>query len=868
VTVAAGTRLGPYEILAAIGAGGMGEVYKARDTRLDRTVAIKILPTSLAADPQFRDRFDREARTISQLDHPHICALYDVGEQDGTSFLVMQYLEGETLEARLKKGALPLDQAIRYAIQIADALATAHKAGIVHRDLKPGNIMLTKSGAKLLDFGLAKTGAGVVAAAGLSMMPTTPPNLTAQGTILGTLHYMAPEQLEGQEADARTDIFAFGAVLYEMLTGQRAFDGKGHASLISAIISSNPPPISASQPLTPPVLDRVVKKSLAKDRDARWQTARDLHDELTWIAAERAQPSGVSASSSVVVLAPSTRWRLAVAIGAAIIVAFAVGVLVARPSRTKQAIAATFLTKTFDRKTITNARFMPDGQTIVYSAAPRVGGTPELFVIRPDSEAPQPLAVSRVQLLAVSSKSELAIITDQAIGQRHISGTLARMTLGSAPRSMLEHVREADWSPDGTALAIVHDLRNGRDRLEYPVGAALHEASGQLSDPRVSPDGSRVAFFEHPYPGDDRGWVKVADRSGHVTTLAGEYEGMEGLAWTPDGATILFSATKGGASDLQVMAVPASGRTTAEMALGTPGRFTVYDTTRDGRWLASRDDFQVGVRVRVSGQPGDRDLSWLGSSSFADLSADGEWLLLTDFGWRTGTNYGVVLRRTDGSTTVRLGEGNAQKLSPDGKWALAIISTPPELVIYPTGPGELRRFNRGTVERYQSAEWFSDGRRVLACGAEASRAPRCYVQDVSGSPATPVTPEGVVGRLTPDSRALLLTMPDGTFQLSAIAGGPPQRVDGLRPEDVVIGWSRDSRSMFVQGRADSATVERVDLATGRRTVVEHVVAKGAGLGPADGILVTRWVDEGRSVAYDYLTGGSTLFVVSGATKPR
>ena len=320
---------------------------------------------------------------------------------------------------------------------------------------------------------------------------------------------MAPEQLEGHEADVRTDIFAFGAVVYEMVTGKKAFEGKGHASLISAIMSSNPPPISASQPLTPPVLDRVVKKSLAKDPDARWQTARDLHDELTWIAMARAQASGMSLeavsgsspSSSVVVPAPSRRWRLAVAIGAAIISGFAVGVLVARPSRTKPASAATFLAKTFDRKTITNARFMPDGQTIVYSAAPRVGGTPELFVIRPDSEAPQPLAVSRVQLLAVSSKSELAIITDQAIGQRHISGTLARMTLGSAPRSMLEHVREADWSPDGTALAIVHDLRNGRDRLQYPVGAALHEASGQLSDPRVSPDGSRVAFFEHPYPG-------------------------------------------------------------------------------------------------------------------------------------------------------------------------------------------------------------------------------------------------------------------------------------------------------------------------------------------------------------------------------
>jgi Tol biopolymer transport system component len=279
-----GSRLGPYEIVAPLGAGGMGEVYKARDTRLDRIVAIKVLHGRLSSDPQFRDRFDREARAISALDHPHICALYDVGEQDGTSFLVMQYLEGGTLQDRLAKGALPLDQALQYAIQIADALVAAHRAGIVHRDLKPGNVMLTKSGAKLLDFGLARATGPVVAGPGLSMLPTTPPNLTAQGTILGTFQYMAPEQLEGQEADTRTDIFAFGAVVYEMLTGKKAFEGKSQASLIGAIMHAEPPAISTLQPLTPPVLDRVVRRSLAKDPDDRWQTARDLLDELKWVA--------------------------------------------------------------------------------------------------------------------------------------------------------------------------------------------------------------------------------------------------------------------------------------------------------------------------------------------------------------------------------------------------------------------------------------------------------------------------------------------------------------------------------------------------------------------------------------------------------
>ncbi len=301
--LSAGTRLGPYEILSALGAGGMGEVYNARDTRLDRIVAIKVLPETLASNPEFRERFDREARAISQLTHPHICRLYDVGEHDSMAFLVMELLDGETLADRLTKGALPPAQALTIAIEIASALDAAHRAGIVHRDLKPGNVMLTKAGAKLLDFGLAKAGGPVIAGAGLSMMPTTPPNLTAQGTILGTFQYMAPEQLEGHEADARTDIFAFGAVVYEMLTGTKAFAGKSQASLIAAILEREPPPLRAMRPMTPPLLDRVIGKCLAKDPDERWQSVRDIAIQLQWLA----DPS--AAAAAAVPRSPERIWR-------------------------------------------------------------------------------------------------------------------------------------------------------------------------------------------------------------------------------------------------------------------------------------------------------------------------------------------------------------------------------------------------------------------------------------------------------------------------------------------------------------------------------------------------------------------------------
>jgi Tol biopolymer transport system component len=685
---------------------------------------------------------------------------------------------------------------------------------------------------------------------------------TTPGMVLGTVGYMSPEQVRGEPADHRTDIFSFGAVFYEMLWGQRAFKRDTAAETMTAILKDDPPELTSGVRSVAPTFDRIVRRCVEKNPEQRFQSASDVAFALDAL-------SGSSASSPAVALAPSRLWWRPLAIGVAVAAASAIGVVVAQQLGARPASVVTFVAKTFDLRPIMNARFMPDGQTIVYSAAPH-GYTPDLFVIRPDSEAPQPLGVSKAQLLSVSSKGELAIITNaQIIQWRLFSGTLARMTLGSAPRPMLEHVREADWSPDGSSLAIVHDLGNGRDRLEYPVGTPLHEISGYLSDLRVSPDGNRVAFFEHQWRFDDRGWVKVVDLGGHVTTLAGEYWGMEGLAWTPDGVTIVFSAIDVGGDDLQAMSVPASGRSKALTVFGSPGRFIVYDVARDGRWLATRDDIHGGVRARVPSQSGERDLSWLGSSLVTNMSADGEWLLLLDMGRSAGKNYGVVLRKTDGSQAVRLGEGAAQKLSPDGKWASAIIATPPKLVIYPTGPGQAIRINPGPIELYRSAEWFPDSKRLLACGSEPSRAPRCYVLDVAGSTPKPVTPEGVVGTVAPDGRTLLLTLPDGTFQLASIDGGAVQPVVGLRTEDIRIAWGRDSRSVFVQrGLEVPAIVERVELTTGRRTVVRQVAPEGTGLGSVLTVTVSGWADEGRWYAYTYFGNEATLFVVSGAMAQR
>ncbi|HVT44251.1 MAG TPA: protein kinase, partial [Thermoanaerobaculia bacterium] len=387
--IEAGQRLGPYEIVAPIGAGGMGEVWKALDTRLDRHVAVKVLPAALAADAKLNERFDREAKAISALSHPHICTLHDVGHEGGTSFLVMEYLEGESLADRLRRGPLPMNEVLRYGQHIAQALEAAHRRGIVHRDLKPGNVMLTRSGAKLLDFGLARTAAAPVSGAHASDSPTEKAPLTAEGTILGTFQYMAPEQLEGLEADARTDIFAFGVVLYEMVTGRRAFRGESRTSLIAAIVASQPQPIAELIPDTPPALEHVVRKCLEKNRDERWQSAHDVAAELQWISETGAAVAPDIAAGG------TKRWKRRV-LFAGLPLAFLVGL-----------VAGTILLRAGAPESSTNDRVVrseialepgvslagwgtpiiaisPDGRTIAYVG--HDGAIQRLYIRRLDAE--------------------------------------------------------------------------------------------------------------------------------------------------------------------------------------------------------------------------------------------------------------------------------------------------------------------------------------------------------------------------------------------------------------------------------------------------------------------------------------------------
>ncbi len=864
MTLAPGARLGPYEIIDPLGAGGMGEVYRARDTRLGREVAVKVLPRHLSASPEVRSRFEREAKAISSLNHPHICALFDVGREGETDYLVMELVEGETLAKRLEQGPLAPRHVIRLGVEIADALAKAHRAGIVHRDLKPANVMVTRTGAKLMDFGLARatagagpTGSGSRDATALTMSPTVAAPLTAEGAIVGTFQYMAPEQLEGKEADARSDIWALGCLLYESLTGRRPFGGGSQASLISSIMKDEPTPPREIAVPTPAALDRIIRQCLAKDPEDRWQSAADLKRELEWSGQGE---HGVGSDPGASPRRRGVPGAAVIAIVAA--VALAAGLFAGRrfaaPPQVPQE-EVNFRSLTYARQSIFISRFMPDGRTIVFSSV-KHDNRIELFAIRPEYPEAQPLGALDTHLLDISKQGELAVLTHaEYVHHRQFTGTLARMPLGgAAPRELLEDVREASWGPDGESLAVIH-LVEGEDRLEYPIGTVLYRTGGYLSDPRVSPDGERVAFMEHQNRWDDRGRVSVVDRSGSARPLTDIFWGEEGLAWEPDGGEILFSA---GLNEFDVRAVDLAGR--ARTVLASAGGLILHDIAPDGRWLVSRDDWWSQVRGRGPDDTEEKEFSVLANCWGPTLSGDGRLVLFSDGSSSAGDNYAVTLRRTDGSPAVRLGEGDAADLSADGKWALAVIrSQPPRLVAYPTGAGQPIAIETPGVVEFDEPRWFPDGRRVLVCGHEKNRPSRCWAQALEGGTMTPVTPEGAYsGRVSSDGRLVAAWGAGKPPAIYPVDGGEARPVPGLDPEDRIVRWSPDGGSLLVSRGTDPARIERVNLADGRREPIREIaISEKNGLSKINGVTLA---DDPRWYAYQYTTNPSTLFLVKGA----
>ena len=847
MNLAAGTVVGPYEIVGPLGAGGMGEVYRARDARLGREVAVKILPRSVAGDEDRLRRFELEARAASALNHPNVVAVYDIGRHQGAPFVVSELLEGETLRERLQEGALHPKRAIEYAVQMAHGLAAAHDRGIVHRDLKPENVMVTRDGhLKILDFGLAKLTRSEPEDREDAATFT---RQTDPGKVLGTVGYMSPEQVRAQAVDLRSDIFSLGAVLYEMLAGRRAFQGDSAVETLNAILKEEPPELALSQRALPPGLDRVVRHCLEKRPDDRFQSARDLAFALQSIAAE----SGSQATRTFVA-APARRrlWvPLAVASAAALLfVAFWIG------HETGPREAARFRLVTFKRGTVRSARFSGDG--FVYSAAWQ-GRPVEVFAGRMDSPDARPLGIARATVLGVGRGGELAVTFDQ---DGPGGAMLARVAAADgARREILDGVREADWTADGTDFAVVR-ATGGRARLEFPIGTALHEAVN-ISQPRISPDGTRVAFIEHPVLRDDRGSVVVVDRQGARKTLADGWASAEGLAWRPDGREVWFTATRLGAESA-LHAVTLDGR--VRLLAAVPGRLVLHDVAPDGRALVSRNEVYSEVRTRAPGETEEHDLSWHDFSRVADLSADGRTLLLGESGEAGGTRYGVYLRPTDGSPAVRLGDGRAMALSPDGKWAAAIQLDPSSRVdLLPTGPGQPRHLQSPAIERYQWVGFFPDGRRLLVFGNEPGGALRLFAQDVETGDARPIAPPGVgviANTLSPDgSRVIAFDTASTTVKVYPVAGGPGEPLRGLEPNEAPLRWSADSRSVLV-GRADGPgfRVSRLDLATGKQELVQRLTPDTAGVVAVSGGVVTA---DGRAYSYNVLKVLSSLYLVDG-----
>ena len=666
---------------------------------------------------------------------------------------------------------------------------------------------------------------------------------------------MSPEQVRGRPADARSDIFSFGAIFYEMLSGQRAFRGDSAADTMSAILKEDPPDLSVTNERISPALERIVRHCLEKNPERRFHSAHDLAFDLESLSGDSSaiRPAAAAAPQT------SRRWlpaALAILAALAVAGAFVLG----HRGRPVSAPTAVFKQLTYRQEPIFNARFAPDGKTIVYSAAPS-GNSPQIFSIRPDYPGASARGLQGVQLLSVSSRGELAVLT----GARYLrhslfEGTLARMPLeGGAPREILEHVREADWAPDGSDLAVIRDV-GGKDRLEFPVGKILAESGGYMSNPRFSRKGDRIAFFEHPIKYDDRGLVAVVDLQGKKTVLSEGYWGEEGLAWSAAGDEVMFSAGTA-YNNFDVYAVSLTG--VRRTLLQSAGGLTIQDVSPDGRWIASRDDLYREVPTLAPGQDGERDLSWLDLSYAVGLSPDGRTLLFTEESGGVGPNYSACIRGTDGSPVVRLGDGTATDISRDGKWALAVVPTvPQQLVLYPTGAGSARRLDGGGLVSYETAQLFPDGRRAFVCGHESGHAIRCYVLDVAGGKPRAITPEGTTdGFVSPDGREVLVRESGKGLRIFSVDGGQSRPVPGTTAEDSVVRWSADGRSLLVAPVwSVPARIERLDLSTGKREPFQT-------LGPADltGVLQIGPMaisDDGRTHAYTCRRMSSHLFMVT------
>ena len=832
-----------YRIERALGTGGMATVYLAEDLKHDRKVAIKVLKPELAA-VLGAERFVVEIKTTASLQHPHILPLFDSGTADGFLFYVMPYIQGETIREKLtRETQFGVDEAVRIAREVADALDYAHRHGVIHRDIKPENLLLHDGRAMVMDFGIALA---VSAAAGGRMTET--------GLSLGTPHYMSPEQATAdKEITGRSDVYSLASVLYEMLAGVPPHEGGSAQQVIMRIIADTPRPVSDLRKSVPPNVALALAKALEKLPADRFDSAKDFSAAL-------ASPHFGEGTMPIVAGARQGRdWRWPLAAGVATgVLTGAAAVLLLRPAVASDANAVQLVQRTYARETIYAARWAADAKTILYTSV-GVDGVPAVRIIRAEYPEPQRFGPDSAHLLAVSSTNEIALLLHtRRLGQRIFTGTLARMSIGGgAPREIVENVQEADWSRDGSALAITRSAGD-HDQLEYPVGTVIYSSppGSYISDPRVSADGERVAFFLHPLRYDDRGYVLFVDRKGTETRDEEEYAGLEGMAWAADDKSLLFSAASG--SPYQVRRWTPGGK--SQKVLPSPGRLTMYDV-RDGKWLVTRDDVEWLVVAKAPGSAVVRDVSWLDGSLQPIMSADGEMIAFNDQGTLSGAMYGVLVRKSDGSPAVKVGDGSARAMSPDKRWIIADIPTSPrQYRLYPTGAGSFRPLAWPKLANVMAVSFLRDGKSIYVCGNEPDRANRCYRSALEGGDVTPVTPDSITGLPNPDLNAVAAPR-DNKWWLYPLNGSTRREIPGLTVPP--LRWSPDGNALWVYrpGPARQRRVDRVDVVTGRRTPMFTIDELQGVATPF--IASLSVADDGKSYAYFTSTYSSLLFSVEG-----
>jgi hypothetical protein len=845
MSLSAGTRLGPCEILASLGSGGMGEVYRARDTRLGRDVAVKVIRSRFAADTDQLRRFEKEARAAAQLDHPNILVVHDLGTHEGSPYIVSELLEGESLREKL--GApLPPKKAVEYALQAAHGLAAAHEKGIVHRDLKPENLFVTKDGrVKILDFGVAKLVQPSLPSISLTEAPTAAP-ATDVGVIVGTVGYMSPEQVLGKPLDARSDLFSLGVVLYEMLSGKRPFQKETAPETMAAILREEPPELSATNLTVPLGLERIVRHCLEKDASNRFQSARDIAFALDSL-------SQTTTAGTAPLRVPVRKRRVAVAVLGIALLAATAGGFFRWGEKAGRAPVPSFKRITFRRGRFDSARFTPDFQSVVYSAAWE-GKPTELFVQRLASADARSLGVTNARV-AGTAGGDVAILREDH--------TLARLPLeGGTPRDLLKEILDAAWDRSGTRFAIVRFVKN-KERLEFPAGKVLHETKGfeSIHGTLVSPDGKRLAFFS----GRD---LCVAEPSGEWRTLSKGWLGICCPAWSPDGNEIWFSATRSGFG-LELHAVTLSGA--ERLVTRLPGSLYLMDIAPDGRMLLNYGQtYRRELRGRMAGDAAERDLSWLDGTLMPTLAPDGTQMVFQEWGEGGSPKSAVYHWRMDGSAPKRLGDGTPYTVSPD--WTTVLVGVTDggrlELKLVPIGAGETTTLPLGPIQDYNWGAWHPDGKRIVHHGSDAEGKARLFVQQIAGGPPHPLAEALFFGPFSPDGRFIAAWPKVGEpYALYPIDGGDSRPIPFLKADERPIVFGDDGRSLFVMATADRrgfpVHVLRLDLKTGQRDLwLELAPPDKAGV-QVMSVAHLRLTPNGRFYTYDYVRSLDDLYLVEG-----